>query len=359
MATKSETTSAPSLGVALKNLSKLIGVFSDVIFSPDGTLTVQNNGAVVRMKADLGIDLGGEAISLPGASLIAALSGRKNPTLTLKNSVLLVTDGRYRVELNPKQAGSVPTPEVPSDGQQVVIKDELWALISNSLPALSIDKLHAAQVDPNLSMQFTAKRAFFAVQDRHQLAYTLGQNPIPGLELQLQMPYPKAVTFFKDKPGSTVKATFGKDLVHAKFISAGYSTELSIPWSMDEQAPSVDVVYEKAKQLRKFEGDSLTFGRDQLLQFLDNSRAIAADDTRILLSASGSDLLLSAESSSGKIKSKIPLTASVGKVGFALELKFLSNVVKKLDEEVTLQYSDNLIKIASSKMTMVSATSAI
>lgn len=360
MATKSPPTKAqPVLGPVLKNLAKLIGPFLEVTFSPDGSLTVQNNGSVVRIKSGIELDIGSEAISLPGAGLIAALAGRKSPTLTLKNNVLVVADGRYKVELNSKSAGTVPTPELPEGGQKVTITDDLWDLISSSLPSLGIEKLHAAQIDPNLSIHIAGKRAFFAVQDRHQLAFLSTPNPLPELTLDLQLPYPKAVNFFRDKPGTSVKAIFGKDCLYAKFLLGGFPTEMSMPWAADEQAPAVEVVVQKAKELSKFSGDSLTFAKSELLQFLENSRAIAADDTRILLTAAGSDLLLSADSSSGKIKSKIPLSASVGKVEFALELKFLLNVVKRLDEEVSLTYADNLIKISSSKMTMVSATSAI
>ena len=341
----------------LKILPKLIGNFSHVVFTPKKELLVQSMGSTIRVR--LKEDLGGleEPISIPFAALSPALANRKDPTLHLKNGAFCITDKAYKVDLNYQQQLAPITVEV-LEGEEFEINAEVCIAISSCLPALMLDKIHSNQPDPLLSVSFSAKRIFLGVNDRFQLAFTTTSAPEGApTGTTFQMPYGKAVSLFKESTGSTLKMVVTDEGAYIQVKLAGLATELSLSWPKDDQAATVETVMEKAKAISGITGAEIKLEKTLVQQFLDNSKAISVDDTRIKFNIEGKFLILSAESSSGKMKAKLPLEYSSQDTSFILEHRFVNSLMKKLDDQISLIYSDGMLKTTSSKLSFVTITS--
>lgn len=344
----------PSL---LKILPKLIGNFSHIVITPSKELLVQSMGNTLRVKLKEDIEGLTEPINIPFAALNASLLNKPDPTLQLKGGAFTVTDKGYRADLNYQQQLAPIHVEV-FEGDLFEINPEVCSAISSCLPALMLDKIHSNQLDPLLSVSFSAKKIFLGVNDRFQLAFTTTPAPDGSpTGATFQMPYGKAVSLFKESTGSTLKLIVTDEGAYVKVKLLGLITEMSMSWPKDDQAATVEAVMEKAKSISGITGAEIKLEKAAVQQFLENSRAISADDTRVKFHIEGKVLIISAESSSGKMKAKIPLEYSSQDTDFILEHRFVNSLMKKLDDQISLIYSDGMLKTTSSKLSFVTITS--
>ena len=341
----------------LKILPKLIGNFSHVVLTPSKELLVQSMGNTLRVKLKEDIEGLTETINIPFSALSPALLNKKDPTLQLKGGAFVVSDKGYKADLNYQQQLAPIHVEV-FEAEPFEINPEVCLAISSCLPALLLDKIHSNQLDPLLSVSFSAKKIFLGVNDRFQLAFTTVPAPDGSpTGATFQMPYGKAVSLFRESTGSTLKMSVTDEGAYVKVKLLGLVTELSMSWAKDDQAASVEVVMEKAKSISSITGAEIKLEKAAVIQFLENSKAISVDDTRIKFNVEGKALLISAESSSGKMKAKIPLEYSSQDTAFILEHRFVNSLMKKLDDQVSLTYSDGMLKTTSSKLSFVTITS--
>jgi hypothetical protein len=341
----------------LKSLPKIIGSFQEVIFTTDGHLVAANATGCAKIKLPVKLDVGAHALSVAGAAFSSAILNKPNLVLSVENNLLVLKSPNYRVELNPKPIASYSSPK-PLDGEPLGLPEDIWSLLSEMIPKLSIEKLHPSQPDPNFTVVIDSKRIFLGVQDKHQLVFCLRKNPEPKFQCKFQVPYPTAVILFKGRLTSGSALVLSDSCSYTKSTLVGFPVETSLSWPVDDNANSVDEVFTKSMELRAFEGSSAQLSKAPLTEFVANARSISLDDTRVSLSFKSNSLLLSCNSSSGSIKSRIELASAVDDhFSFQLELKFLGNFLSKVSDEFELSYDSGILKVKSDGITVVSATS--
>lgn len=341
----------------LKSLPKVVGGFTHVVFCNDGCLYANSPSGSAKVSLPGSLGIGTTPSAVPIQAILSAVDGKKSPSFSFEDGVLSVREPNYLVQLSTQDIPTFSKPQ-PIDVAPTVLTSKTWATIKDILPKLSLDKIHPSQPDANLTLRKSGLNLFIGVQDKYQFAFFTFKTDDESDDCEFQLPYPAAAVLLNNEMTSKTEIRLGSGVSWTNTVLHGYPVVLQSVWPEDEQSAPIEVVYEKAKALRSMQGDTVKISKDVLSAALVNTRSISLEDTRVSLSFKGTQCLISAESSSGSAKSKIPTqSAPDSPFQFQIELKFLTSFVSRMPDDFELTYADGLIKVRSGKLTYISATS--
>lgn len=359
MTTKS---SAPTgLPQLLKTVSKLSGMFTDLVFSSqDGKLQLYIANASTQMTVDLpgqSFVQDGSNISIAYTAMEAALSKRKEPTLTLKDGSLIVTEGRTVVEIQAKDCASIPPINMPDPESSVELKigSEVCSFLNETLGDLKIEKIHPAQADFRLFIAFLKTRTILATFDIHQMAYIVSDRVFPKVRGNFNLPYARFSQILKDNPFSESKLLVSEDTIG--LVSGSIQMSTITPPAEGLQGDVSEVILAKIKELSSFSGNTLSVNVEPVSDFLYTCRAVAAEDAHIAFSVTkGDKLTLKVVSSIGSASTDIRLTSKVAEdFSFRLDIRTIKSLVSKCKELMVLRISDSEVFLDLPSIKYISA----
>lgn len=358
---KPEESSSPAFGPYLKQLTKLAGAAQEVILCTHkkGTqMTIVGLGSVASCVVPIRIEGEDFKCSLQITALDCAFgsTGGRDAELSFKEDSLYVNTKRSNFQIITKEAANLPTVETPKEGHvEVALDAEFWTILNNSLPYLRLEKVSASQPDCRLYVEATEKTIFIVSYDMFQLAFVSKKNT-SGVVGSFNVPYASLQSVIKDLPNAAkTRLFFGEDSLILK--SEVFSASYSITPLAQNDPPGPDVKA-KAREIAKTESSMVSFSAKDLEEVLGSLRSIAQDDTKIVFTAKGSKAKLEASSSFGSASVSLPLSVKTdSEVKFALELKFLRNLVGKWKEDLNIGLVDSALVLRTPAVTYVTVTS--
>jgi hypothetical protein len=360
MATKatSSTTSLPQL---LKVVSKLSGMFTDLVFSSqDGKLQLYIANASTQMTVDLpgkSFVEDGSSISIAYSAMEAALSKRKEPTLALKDGSLVITEGRTVVEIQAKDHTGVPPINMPEPESSVELKigSEVCSFLNDTLGELKIEKIHPAQPDFRLFIAFMKTKTVLATFDVHQMAYIVSDKVFPKVRGKFNLPYARFSQILKDNPFSESTLLVSEDTIG--LVSGSIKMSTITPPAEGLQGDVSEVILGKIKQLEEFEGNRLSVKLEPISDFLYTSKAVASEDAHISFSVTrGDKLTLKVVSSIGSASTDIRLTEKVTTdFSFRLDIRTIKSLIGKCKDLMVLRISDSEVFLDLPSIKYISA----
>lgn len=359
MATKQASpTNLPQL---LKTVSKLSGMFTDVVFSSQGgKLQLYIANASTQMTVDVpgkSFIEDGSSISIAYTAMEAALSKRKEPVLSLKDGSLVITEGRTVVEIQAKDHTSVPPINMPEPESSVELKigSEVCAFLNDTLGELKIEKIHPAQPDFRLFIAFLKSRTVLATFDVHQMAYIVSDKVFPAVRGKFNLPYARFSQILKDNPFSESKLLVAEDTIG--LVSGSIQMSTITPPAEGLQGDVSEIILGKIKQLEEFSGNKLSVKSEPVSDFLYTSRAVAAEDAHVSFSVSrGDKLTLNVASSVGSATTVIRLSEkSTQDFSFRLDMRTIKSLLGKCKDELVLRISDSEVFLDLPNIKYISA----
>lgn len=352
--------SAPNLGIYVKQLSKLAGAASDISFEKHkkGTkLTVVGLGSVASCVAPISISNDDFKFTLQIAALEAAFGkGSTAADVRYSNDSLVIKTPRANFEIITKEATSIPTVEAVRDGfTEVALNADFWNMLSNSLNYLKLEKVSSSQPDYRLYVEATEKSVFMCTYDAFQLAF-LSKKNTTGVTGSFNVPFNRLLAVIKELPNAAAtKLYFGDDtlIVKSGGVAASFATS-----PLADNDPTGPDAKGKAKAVASMDVGFVSFQANDLEEIVSQVRAVAQDDTKVVFSANSSTATLETTSSFGSSKSKLALATKPSEaIKFALELKFLRNLLSKWKEELNIGIVDNTLILKTPAVTYVTVTS--
>jgi len=362
-ATDDKEVSAPSLGTYLKQLSKLAGASQDVNLErhKKGTkLTVVGQGTVASCLAPIKLADEDFRFVVQSAAIDAALSGSltANPitSLSYNDGSLFIKRSRSSFEIISKEATAIPAVESVKEGYvNIEMNADFWNMLTTALPYLKLEKVSSTQPDARLFVDATEKAVFIGTYDSFQMAFVSRKNTT-GVTGSFNVPYSRLLTILKDLPNAgKTSLYFGEDVLIVKSdgFAASYATS-----PLAENDPKGADVKSKAKEISGIEAATLTFSSADLEEIINSMKAVAQDDTKVTFTANNTTALLESTSSFGSAKAKLQLQSKPKEaVKFALELKFLRNLISKSKEDLNFCIVDNTLVLRTPSVTYVTVTS--
>lgn len=359
MATKPSSPSG--LPQLLKTVSKLSGMFTDLVFSSSaGKLQLYIANSSTQMTVDLpGTSFmeDGATMSIGYTAMEAALSKRKDPTLSMKDGSLIVTEGRTKVEIQAKDCSGIPPINMPDPESSVELKigSEVCAFLNETLGALKIEKIHPAQPDFRLFIAFLKTRTILATFDVHQMAYIVSDRTFPKVAGSFNLPYARFSQILKDNPFSESTLLVTEDTIG--MVSGNIQMSTITPPAEGMQGDVSDIILGKIKQLKTFEGNSLSVDVEPVSDFLYTCKAVASEDAHISFSVSkGDKLTLKVASSVGSASTDIRLSSkSAVDFSFRLDMRTIKSLIGKCKETMVLRISESEVFLDLPSIKYISA----
>lgn len=359
MATK--TNSSSGLPQLLKTVSKLSGMFTDLVFSSNaGRLQLYIANASTQMTVDLpGTSFmeDGATMSIGYMAMDAALAKRKDPILAMKDGSLVVTEGRTKVEIQAKDCSGIPPINMPDPESSVELKigSEVCAFLNETLGALKLEKIHPAQPDFRLFIAFLKARTIMATFDVHQMAYIVSDRVFPKVSGSFNLPYARFSQILKDNPFSESRLLVTEDTIG--LVSGSIQMSTITPPAEGLQGDVSEIILGKIKQLKDFEGNSLTVDVEPVSDFLYTCKAVAAEDAHISFSVSKGDRLeLKVVSAVGSANTVIRLKSkSTEDFSFRLDMRTIKSLIGKCKDLMVLRISDSEVFLDLPSIKYISA----
>lgn len=346
MATKSSTDATSielaAFEFALKTVESACGALPTFILSSvtgkKGTslqLSGASNGseAVFRLPGQIkNLDA---AIEIPRDAFADAVKGRKQGSLVLKSNSLVIKAGAYEATINVSEAPTVPEVSVPEGTDdypvsEITLTPEIHEVLSRRLPAIKIDKAHAALPDVMMHLKVDSKQLYMAAFDTQNFCFMFDKSPLANVDpFELHLPYTRFATFIKDLPVANCKVYTTPDAVIA--VSGQFRLKIALPAIDADSAIDVNAVLTQAKALRKASGSVLTIKQVDLVKFMDNARALVSVGTDVQFKRTDSGTVLSVTSARGSVKTKLKSTGETK--DFGLIYAFVQTLMSKIGKK--------------------------
>lgn len=353
-----------SLSGALQNLSKLTGVFNDVIFVRKKNIFVYvtNPGTQALLKVGIKVSEGttfleeGEAISVPFAALTSALGKKSNAVVSLERDTLTVKDGRLVVELGVSTHTSSTSVVQPEGGVQLKLNTELSNFLNETLPKLHIEKIHPAQPDFRLLAMFGSKRTTLVTFDAHNMCFLSRPVTFEGVQGNFNLPYSRFTDLVKGSVFTDTTITATDDCLG--LTRPGFSLVTLTPPQEGLTGDPSEIIKSKIQELKSFAGMNIKLKKESLLDYIRSIAAVAGDDNRVTgtIIKEGTFLELKTISSTGSSTTRLKLLEPIvdtEATGCAFDVRMLKSIAQKSDEIVDMCISKEEVLVNSKACTYV------
>ncbi len=294
----------------------------------------------------------GEAnFAIPIDALQSAIKGREELEVSYKNSVLKLKSGRYFAELSTTDALIVDD-QLKSNGEQKVVKidPEQGQWLRNAVSSVALKPTLLLSSFMPVGVSLNDKRAFVSCYDQNHMAFTSSKE-IKGnhdFVVPIDM-FQGILEAFSGQP-FTLTVTDAMLLVKSKLAEV----RLALP-HQDENSPSFTDVIGKAREVQKAQGQSLVLNKEEVLAFLDNSRAVAVKERSEVKVHVDGKAHLSVTTVNGNVKAQIKAECKK-KMSFAIDYEYFDELARKCGDEMHLSVIDNAFMVAKTSRAVVIAT---
>lgn len=323
---------------AIQEALRIIGRLA----APDsGNVTVQSTGKKVFIHsssetARCSVNVPASVEGKPGTFALSmnalkdATKGRKELDIEYSKTMCKIKSGAYKCELSTVDALEIEASEEKLD-TKIEFSGEQSAWIKSAVSTVALKPTALLSSFMPVGLKLTSKGAFVACYDVNHMAF-LNSDEIKG-DMDIKLPLDTLVAVLDAFGASSFSMELGKAsvLVSNKLVKVS----LSLPQEEEQELQMSDVI-ETAKAAKKAEGKHLVVPRDEVLAFLDNSRAIATKErSEIKVSVADGKLKMEVTTVQGSAKAIMKVKSK--NCEFAIDFEYLDEAVRKASQNVELK----------------------
>jgi hypothetical protein len=327
-------TEAASIQEALRVIGRLA--------APDsGNVTISSNGKKIHIHAssetarcsvNIPATVEGKAgtFAISMNALRDATKNRKELEIEYSKTMCKIKSGSYKCDLATVDALEMePVEEEKTKTIEFDAEQAVWIRSAVSTVALKPTALLSSFMPVGLKL--TPKGAFVACYDVNHMAF-LNSDEVKG-DTELKLPL-DTLTAVLDAFGNTAFALkIGKASVAV--ANKLVKVNLSLPQEEENELTLVEVI-ETAKAAKKAEGQALVVPKEDVLSFLENSRAIATKErSEVKVAVEDGKLRLEVTTVQGSAKAQIKVKSKNCK--FAIDFEQFDEAVRKGGENVEMK----------------------
>lgn len=310
--------------------------------TPDsGNVTISSNGKKVFIHSSS--ETSHCSINIPAAvegkagtfaismnALRDATKGRKELEVEYAKTMCRIKSGSYRCELATVDALEVEAQEEERK-TKVEFSGEQAAWIKSAVSTVALKPTALLSSFMPLGLKLTSKGAFIACYDVNHMAF-LNSDEVKG-DVELKLPLDTLTAVLDAFGGSSFVLELGRASVMVK--NKLVKVNLSLPQEEENELQLSDVI-ETAKAAKKAEGQTIVVPKDEIIAFLDNSRAIATKErSEIKIAVSEGKLKLEVTTVQGSAKAMLKVKSK--SCEFAIDFEYLDEAVRKAGTNVEMK----------------------
>lgn len=326
---------------------------------PDsGNITISSNGKKIhisstsetsRCQINLPASVEGKsgAFAISMMALRDATKGRKELDMEYSKAMCRIKAGAYKCEL-----ATVDTLETEAAAEDKGVKLEFsaeqasWIKSAVNTVALRPTALLASFMP--IAVKLTKKGAFVSCYDVNHMAY-LNSDEVTG-DMEMKLPLDTLTAVLDAFGGAAFTLELGRASVNVgnKLVKVN----LSLPQEEENELQLADVI-ETVKAARKAEGQPLVIDREELVAFLDNSKAIATKErSEIKVVVEGGKMKMEVTTVQGSAKALLKTKSK--NCAFAIDFEYLDEAVRKAGAIVEMKLvKDEFLAISQKNSTIL------
>lgn len=326
---------------------------------PDsGNVTVSSNGKKIHIhsssetsRCSINVPASVEGkpntFALSMNSLRDATKGRKELEMEFSKAMCHIKSGAYKCELATVDTLEIDTPQ-EDKGTVIEFTAEQAAWIKSAVATVALRPTALLASFMPVAVKLTKKGAFVSCYDVNHMSY-LNSDEVTG-DMEIKLPL-DTLTAVLDAFGSAAfTLELGKSSVNVgnKLVKVN----LSLPQEEENELQLTDVI-ETVKAARKAEGQPLVLDKDELLAFLDNSKAIATKErSEIRVKVSEGKMKMEVTTVQGSAKAIIKTKSK--SCAFAIDFEYLDEAVRKAGTTVEMKLvKDEFLAISQKNSTIL------
>lgn len=303
-----------------------------------GNVTIQSTGKKVFIHSSsetsrCSVNMPAEVDGKPGTfaismnSLRDATKGRKELEIEYSKTMCKIKSGSYKAELATVDALEIEASE-EEKGTKVEFSAEQSAWLKSAVATVALKPTALLSAFMPLAIKLTDKGAFVSCFDENHLAF-LNSSEVTG-DAEMKLPLDTVTAVLDAFGGSPFKLELGKAGV--KVANKLVNVALSLPQEEEGELSVADVI-STAKGAKKAEGQTMVMPKEDLLAFLDNSRAIATKE-RSELKVKVDDGKMKLEVNTIQGKASTSIKTKTKNCEFGIDFEYFDEAVRKASENV-------------------------
>lgn len=298
-----------------------------------------------------------EPFQLPLEALcsVASVTTAKTTVRVKEESLEIVTGAKHRVELAFVQSTDAlyEAPTIDNPTASFVVGQDTLTQFRQLLQVMAIEKIHAAQADFRLYVKYSKSKMFIAVYSPMQVVCAEVESTISSSG-EFNVPLPSFQSLIKAVPSPGCRFSFADDSI---LVNDHEYTILTIVPPLSPKDPPGEVVQKSsAMMLERAAPTSITFTKAHLEEYIGASRGVITDDTPVRFVPDDKYITLEAATVASNSSYRIRTLSSSMTEPFALELKFLKNLLSKSGDEISLSVADDVLVMKSGKLGLITTT---
>lgn len=340
------------------SLQEAIRVIGRLAPPDSGNLTISSTGKKVfvhsssetsQCSINVPATVQGKAntFALPMTALRDATKGRKTLDMEFSKAMCHIKSGTYKCELSTVDALEVE-PQAEEKGTVIEFTSEQAAWIKSAVATVALRPTALLASFMPVAVKLTKKGAFVSCYDVNHMAY-LNSDEITG-NMEIKLPLDTLVAVLDAFGSAAFTLELGKSSVSVS--NKLVKVNLSLPQEEENELQLADVV-ETVKAARKAEGQALVIDKEELMAFLDNSKAIATKErSEIRVQVGDGKMKMSVTTVQGSAKTIIKTKSK--SCNFAIDFEYLDEAVRKAGTAVEMKLvKDEFLAISQKNSTIL------
>lgn len=326
-----------------------------------GNVTIQSTGSKVFMHSATDVNMCsvlmpaevfGKAVTfaISMEALRNATKGRKSLSIAYDKTMLKIKSGAYMAELATVDPLNIEDSDESKMSKPTTLEPEQATWLKAAVAAVSLKPTIAVGAVMPVSVKLTSKGAFVTCYDRDHLSYVSSKEISGDMDITLPLDTFASIldTFYKSK--------FKIEVTNARINVASKLVKVSLArMQIASNELTVDQVISTVKAATEAKGYAVKAPKKDLLDFIDNAKAVTSKDrSELNIKAEDGKLKLEVAAVSGKTKAVVKAEVSKS-FQTRLDYEQVEEAVRKSGDEVSFK----MVKDAFAMFHMKDSTTII
>lgn len=288
----------------------------------------KGTGIGINVPCRIGKEDKDKCFSVEPVALLSLLANRKDISLTIKSSTILIKANAYEAEL---LTTSVDIDEVlPEDlksKEKTKLSQDAIAFISQALLGLDLKPMLNVDTFMPVAIRITDKGAKAICYDNFHLAFT-SDRKVTG-DLDVVLPYSTLTLLSREFGGSSFSLVVTESSLYA--YNKTYEMAIVLPQQDSQNKIPKDAAFQIITDMKKMDTVVVTLATDDLKTLATNMEAIFKKGEYVEFSAEKSSVKATLKSNHGKVSSQLR-GSSTQKIKFQTGFAFIKDAISKLPD---------------------------
>lgn len=327
-------------------LQEAIRVISRLAPPITGNVTIESTGKKLfmhssselnRCSINLPCDVEGKpcVFALDILVLKDATKGRKEMEILFDKTMCKISAGAFKIDLPTVDALERETEKEEDTKAKFSVTAEQASGLKSALNTVALKPTALISTYMPVYIKLGPKGAFITCYDNNHLAFMNTKDLQGDMEVGLPFDVMSSVLDTFDKAAFTLSLGSSSLNVANKLVKVS----LSLPQEEDGALKGSDVLA-KAKEVSKIDGKEVIVSKTNIVEFLDNARAIATKErSEVIVTTTKGKVKLEVNTVNGNARALLKAEVSKESVS-RIDFEFFDEAVRKSTEEVTMKIVD-------------------